>query len=112
MSLRETVTKAIEERRREGAVGSSLEARVTFRTSSAEMNQFLSGTLPLWPQALIVSSCALEYDPGAGEFEVRVEHADGAKCPRCWQWKRDTGADSAHAGVCARCSEALRRIEG
>jgi isoleucyl-tRNA synthetase len=111
MSLRETVTKAIEERRREGAVGSSLEARVIFRTSGADMNKFLADTLPLWPQMLIVSSCALEYDPGAGEFEARVEHADGAKCPRCWQWKRDIGADAGHAGVCARCAEALQGIE-
>ena len=111
MGLRETVTKAIEERRREGVVGSSLEARVTFRTSSEDMNKFLSDTLSFWPQVLIVSSCALEFDPGAGEFEARVEHADGAKCPRCWQWKKDIGTDAAHAGVCGRCAEALAKIK-
>jgi isoleucyl-tRNA synthetase len=109
MNLRETVTKAIEERRREGAVGSSLEAKVTFRTSSPDMKKFLTDTLPFWPQVLIVSSCALEYDPGAGELETRVEHADGAKCPRCWQWKKDIGADARHAGVCSRCAEALNQ---
>ena len=107
MSLRETVTKAIEERRREGAVGSSLEAKVTFRTSGADMNKFLSDTLPFWPQVLIVSSCALELDPAAGDLEVRVEHADGAKCPRCWRWVNDAGPAAAPAGVCARCAEAL-----
>ena len=107
LNLRETVTKAIEERRRCGAVGSSLEAKVTFRTSGADMNKFLSDTLPFWPQVLIVSACAVEFDPGAGELEVRVEHADGAKCPRCWQWKKDIGSDAAHAGVCGRCAEAL-----
>ncbi|HBW23249.1 MAG TPA: isoleucine--tRNA ligase [Elusimicrobia bacterium] len=107
MGLRETVTKAIEERRREGVVGSSLEARITFRTSAADLEKFLSGTLPLWPQVLIVSSCAVESDPGAGEFDVKVEHADGAKCPRCWQWKKDIGSHPEHAGVCGRCAEAL-----
>ena len=111
MELRETVTKAIEERRREGTVGSSLEAKVTFRTSGADMRKFISDTLPFWPQVLIVSSCALEFDPGAGELEVRVEHADGAKCPRCWQWKKDIGADAAHSGVCGRCADALSKIK-
>ncbi len=111
MGLRETVTKAIEERRRETVVGSSLEAKVTFRTSGADMNKFLSDTLSFWPQILIVSSCALEFDPAAGEFEVRVEHADGDKCPRCWQWKKDIGADAARAGVCGRCAEALNKIK-
>ncbi|MFA7008856.1 MAG: isoleucine--tRNA ligase [Elusimicrobiales bacterium] len=108
MALRETVTKAIEERRREGVVGSSLEAGVVFRTSSPGMNKFLSETLPFWPQVLIVSACALEFDPGAGELEVRVEHAGGDKCPRCWRWTTDIGAHGPqHAGVCGRCAEAL-----
>jgi isoleucyl-tRNA synthetase len=107
LGLRETVTKAIEERRREGAVGSSLEAMVVFRTSSGEMKKFISDTLSFWPQILIVSSCALEYDAAAGELDVRVEHAEGAKCCRCWQWRKDIGADPRHADVCARCAQVL-----
>ena len=106
LGLRETVTKAIEERRREGVVGSSLEAKVTFRTSSEEIKKFLAGTLPVWPQVLIVWSCALQFDPGAGEFDARVEHADGAKCPRCWRWTPPQAA-VAHSAVCGRCAEAL-----
>jgi isoleucyl-tRNA synthetase len=107
LALRETATKAIEERRREGVVGSSLEAKAALRTSNEEVKKFIAETLHLWPQALIVSSCSLEFDPAAPEFEARVEHADGAKCPRCWQWKKDIGADAKHAGVCSRCAEAL-----
>jgi isoleucyl-tRNA synthetase len=128
MSLRESVTKAIEERRREGVVCSSLEARVILRTSSADTHKFLSETLILWPQVLIVSCCALELDPGAGELEVRVEHAAGAKCPRCWRWimppacdtpgdnpanilKNDAGSGFAREGVCGRCAEALGKMK-
>ena len=95
--------------RKAGTVGSSLEAKVTFRTSNAGMRDFLSATLPLWPSVLIVSSCALEFDPGAGGSDVKVEHADGAKCPRCWQWKKDIGADARHAEVCGRCADALAK---
>ncbi len=109
LGLRETVTKAIEERRREGVVGSSLEAKVTFRTSSGDMKKFLSETLPFWPQMLIVSACALEYDPAAGDFDVRVEHADGTKCPRCWRWI--SPSDIKDSAVCGRCAEALDKTK-
>lgn len=109
MGLREPALKAIEEVRKAGSLGSSLEAKVTFRTSSAEMKGFLSATLPFWPPFLIVSACALEFDPGAGEFDVTVEHAEGVKCPRCWRWGKDIGADTRYAGVCGRCADALKK---
>ena len=44
MAARETVTKAIEEQRQAGVVGSSLEARITLRTSKPEMKAFLEST--------------------------------------------------------------------
>ncbi len=112
LAMRETVTKAIEERRREGVIGSSLEAKVTFRVSDPETAKFISDTLALWPQALIISSCSLERVQGTAGLEVKVEHADGTKCPRCWQWKPDVGRDPGHPGVCSRCAGALRKLEG
>ena len=107
MGARETITKAIEEVRKTGAVGSSLEARIILRTSSAEMKTFLDSALPFWPQVAIVSEAAVEFDPAAPELEVKVSKAEGAKCPRCWQWRRDVGTNPAHTGVCGRCAKAL-----
>ncbi|MBI4801773.1 MAG: isoleucine--tRNA ligase, partial [Elusimicrobia bacterium] len=112
MGLRERALKAIEEVRKAGSVGSSLEARVIFRTSGAEMKEFLSATLGLWPPFLIVSACALEFDPGAGEFDVTVERAEGGKCPRCWRWTTDIGADARYAEICGRCADALAKTVG
>ncbi len=108
MGVRETATKAIEEVRKTGAVGSSLEARVTLRTSKPEMKVFLESALPLWPQVLIVSEAAVELDPAAGELEVRVNKAEGAKCPRCWQWRRDIGSHADSPELCGRCSAVLK----
>ncbi|MCX5790997.1 MAG: class I tRNA ligase family protein, partial [Elusimicrobia bacterium] len=108
MGVRETATKAIEEVRKTGAVGSSLEARVTLRTAKPEMKAFLDSALPLWPQVLIVSEAAVELDPAAGELEVRVNKAEGAKCPRCWQWRRDIGSNAASPELCGRCSAVLK----
>jgi len=107
MSVRETVTKAIEEVRKTGAVGSSLEARIVLRTSDPEMKTLLESILPIWPQVAIVSEAAVEFDAAAPELEVKVSKAEGAKCPRCWQWRRDIGSNQAHAGVCGRCAKAM-----
>ena len=107
MAARETVTKAIEEQRQAGVVGSSLEARITLRTSKPEMKAFLESTLALWPQVAIVSEAAVEFDAAAPELEVKVAKAEGDKCPRCWQWRRDIGANPAYAAVCGRCAGAM-----
>ncbi len=107
MEVRETVTKAIEEVRKTGAVGSSLEARIVLRTSSPEKKAFLDSALPLWPQVAIVSEVSVEFDAAAPELEVKVSKAEGEKCPRCWAWRRDTGSNPAHPGVCGRCAKAM-----
>jgi isoleucyl-tRNA synthetase len=107
MAARETVTKAIEEQRQAGVVGSSLEARITLRTSKPEMKAFLESTLALWPQVAIVSEAAVEFDAAAPELEVKVAKAEGDKGPRCWLWRRDIGANPAHAAVCGRCACAM-----
>ena len=107
MGVREAVTKAIEEQRQAGVVGSSLEARITLRTSKEETKKFLDSTLPLWPEVAIVSEASVEFDAAAPELEVKVAKAEGTKCPRCWQWRRDLGANPRHAGVCGRCAAAL-----
>ena len=107
MGVREIITKAIEEVRKTGAVGSSLEARIILRTSRPEMKAFLESVLPLWPQIAIVSEAVVEFDASAAELEVRVGKAEGGKCPRCWQWRRDIGFDPARAGVCGRCAKVL-----
>ncbi len=110
MSVREAVTKAIEEKRQAGEVGSSLEARITLRTSKPETAAFLKSVT--WPQVAIVSEASVETDTAAPELEVKVAKAEGAKCPRCWQWRRDIGSDPKHADVCGRCAGALEAAAG
>jgi len=107
MAVRETVTKAIEEKRQAGVVGSSLEAGITLRTSKEETRQLLESARSLWAQVCIVSEAAVEFDAAAPDLEVLVAKAAGEKCPRCWQWRRDIGANPAHAGVCGRCAAAM-----
>ena len=105
--VRETVQKVLEETRQKGVIGSSLEAKVTFKTSNPEMKEFLEETKALWPEIAIVSE--VEIADGKEELEVTAEHAAGQKCARCWQWKREVGSVPGHADLCARCADVLEK---
>ena len=106
--VRELVQKALEEARGQKVIGSSLEAKVIFKTNDAQTKAFLSETLPLWCEIAIVS--AAEVTDGAEKLAVEVVHADGHKCARCWQWKPEVGEDEAH-DLCHRCAEVLKSEE-
>ena len=105
--VRDLVQKELETARQKGIIGASLEAKVIFKTSSPEMKQFLQETKALWPEIAIVS--AVDVQDGADELTIEAVHAPGTKCPRCWQWKEDIGADPKHTDLCARCAAVLER---
>ncbi|MBO7190939.1 MAG: class I tRNA ligase family protein, partial [Elusimicrobiaceae bacterium] len=104
--VRELVQKTLEEARQKGVIGSSLEAKVIFKTSDENTQKFLQDTQNLWPEIAIVS--AVEIAEGPTELSVEVVHAPGTKCARCWQWKEDVGTH-AHKDICGRCEEVLQR---
>jgi len=104
--VRDLVQKTLEEARQKGVIGSSLEAKVIFKTSDPATRQFLQETQALWPEIAIVS--AVEISEGGNELAVEVVHAQGTKCARCWQWKEDVGSHK-HTDICGRCEEVLSR---
>ncbi|MDR0291626.1 MAG: isoleucine--tRNA ligase [Elusimicrobium sp.] len=103
---REIVLKALEDARTANLIGSSLEAKIIFKTSSARELKFLEENKALWAEIAIVSAVEI-VNAGGDELVVVVEHAHGAKCPRCWQWKEDIGSNAKHADICARCAGVL-----
>ncbi|MEW6350340.1 MAG: isoleucine--tRNA ligase [Thermodesulfobacteriota bacterium] len=114
MEFREEVCKALEQARAAKEIGSSLEARVTVEASE-EIIQSLRLVEDL-EDLLIVSELELsppeELNPSEeGEnrpwARVTVGKASGAKCPRCWVWRKDVGTDSRHPDVCRRCATVL-----
>ena len=46
------------------------------------------------------------------ELSIKVEHADGGKCERCWNYSTHVGENQRYPTICERCSEALAEIEG
>jgi len=120
--VRSALLKAIEIEREKQIVKHSLEAQVTIyidpQTDYAnalqafftKMNESGESSESFLKELLIISQCTiavtkdnLEETELKGLF-ARVEHADGTKCPRCWQW--DVSGDPD--GLCRRCEKIVR----
>jgi isoleucyl-tRNA synthetase len=116
VALRPHVLKALEEKRRIGEIGSSLEAKVVFKTASPRDLQYLEQNAQRLPAALIVSQIEIlkadTINQGLSEefakTEIVIEKADGVKCSRCWNYKTDLGRDTEHQTLCERCTAIVK----
>ena len=79
--------------------------RVALRQAAADVAAFVGANADDLAMLFIVSQLELQ-DGGdaAADLEVRVERADGDKCPRCWR----TVPTITSEGICERCTTALQ----
>jgi len=116
VALRPHVLKALEEKRRAGDIGSSLAAKVIFKTASPRDLQYLKEKAEILPAVFIVSQVEItetkEISQGlSDEFaktEIMIQKADGPKCSRCWNYKTDVGQDHEHQTLCQRCATIVK----
>jgi isoleucyl-tRNA synthetase len=120
--VRSALLKAIELQREKQIVKHSLEAQITLYVSPEalcheKINNFFmalnekgESVENFLREFLIVSQCSivqntnnLEETELKGLF-ARVEHAQGVKCPRCWQWDVTSDPDA----LCRRCQKIVR----
>ncbi len=102
MDVRETVQKALEERRQsdaEDSIGSSQEARVEL-TADGRTLELLEEYADDLAELFIVSEVDVQNGEADGDIEVVVSPADGEKCPRCWNYWVDPSSDDE---LCERC---------
>jgi isoleucyl-tRNA synthetase len=114
LDVRAEVTKALEAARAAKQIAASLEAAVVLKAPAETLaalraHDALSSVFPgNLANLFIVSEVRLE--DSDGPLAVRVEHAAGRKCERCWSWSVRVGTLPAHPGVCERCNEVLSRL--
>ena len=110
--VRRVVTGALEVQRTEKVIGASLEAAPVVHVDKA--TAAILKTVE-FDDLCITSGISISTDPSPSEafrlpevegVGVVFEKADGEKCERCWKILPDVGSHG-HAGVCARCDEAL-----
>ena len=105
--LRWFVQQELEKMRVGGIIGSSLDAKVTLELPAGQFELLSSIGEDELLEIFIVSQLTLIRTevPALGG---RVEHADGAKCERCWHWSETVGKDPRAPGVDERC---IRQLE-
>ncbi|HEY3777814.1 MAG TPA: isoleucine--tRNA ligase [Rhizomicrobium sp.] len=118
-TLRRVLTGALEIRRREKTIGSSLEASpVLYVSDPADAALLESVDLA---EIAITSEARVEQGeapdgafrlpdvPGAAAW---FEPARGRKCARCWRILPEVGAAGARRELCNRCADAVIHFEG
>ena len=104
--VRKDVLKAMEESRAQGVIGKSLEAKVCVHVDD-QTKAIMEEIVKKPQQWLIVSQFAFTADqlPMYEFCGVKVEHADGHACPRCWNYTTSENED----GLCDRCAHILHK---
>jgi isoleucyl-tRNA synthetase len=97
--VRAVVTKAIEDVRTAGAVGSSLQAEIMIEAPAATLAELAR----LGDDLKFVFITSRATTTAGAELKVSVTPSAAAKCERCWHYRSDVGADATHPGLCARC---------
>jgi isoleucyl-tRNA synthetase len=113
LGVKTAVAKQLEAMRKDGVIGSSLDAEVALYCDAA-LHRVLSALGDELRFVLITSDATLgpfEQAPaGAVPSElagltVVASASPHPKCPRCWHHRADVGADAAHPELCGRCVE-------
>ncbi|CAI2988266.1 isoleucyl-tRNA synthetase [Staphylococcus aureus] len=115
MNLRDDVNRALESARNEKVIGKSLEAKVTIASNDKfNASEFLTSFDALH-QLFIVSQVKVvdKLDEQATAYEhgdIAIEHADGEKCERCWNYSEDLGAVDELTHLCPRCQQVVKSL--
>jgi len=107
LSIRDKVYQKLEQARKEGLIGGSLEAKVILSVPKGEENFFRKYHEQL-PMIFIVSQVEISELRALGsELRIEVKKADGEKCVRCWNYSTTVGKDKTHPQLCSRCIKNL-----
>lgn len=98
-TYRSEVTRALEELRIAGQIGSSLQAQVTIYADN-EKYDLLTALGEDLRFVLISSEAKVEK---SAEERIVCQPLSHAKCERCWHVREDVGTDTAHPELCGRC---------
>ena len=118
--MRGAVTRAIEPLRQQGVIGHALDTSITLYVSD-DVRGALDRTGADLREWCIVSQIHVEglaskpadlaEDSLSAGVAVKVDKAEGEKCPRCWIYSTEIGADPAHPDVCPRCAHMLDELD-
>ena len=98
-AYRAEVTRALEELRVAGSIGSSLQAEVSIHADGEKYDLLAS----LGDDLRFVFICSKTTLIRSAEEKLDCAALTHAKCERCWHVREDVGADAEHPEICGRC---------
>jgi len=111
------ITKALEEKRVSGIIGSSFDAKIKLLTNNEirykSLNSLRDDLCEIFKvsQVEIVRVEQLEAGTAASEncpdLAIEVAKAEGEKCQRCWNYSASVGANKAHSLICSKCLDII-----
>ncbi len=110
-AIRDEVNKAMENRRKEGVLGSALAAAVTIyadepakvlldRLGDELRFVLITSSVDVFPMVECTSEAILNTELGVA---IAVSASEEPKCARCWHRRNDVGEHSEHPELCLRC---------
>lgn len=119
IKVRREANKSLEKARqgKDRIIGNSLDAKVMLHSTDAEIQKFLIENREKLELALIVSEVEIvenideTFTKGeeATDLYIKVLHAEGEKCERCWKYSKELGKDPEHPTLCPRCASVLKK---
>jgi len=113
------VAKVLEEKRGQGLIGSSFDAKIKLLTSNEERYTFLGSLKGDLCEIFKVSQIEIKLDKNLPNLDkhtraitppditIGVEKAQGTKCVRCWNYSVSVGGDKSHPSICDKCLKAI-----
>jgi isoleucyl-tRNA synthetase len=109
--LRTHVTRALEEKRKAGEIGQSLEAKVCLSVSPEDDHLLKEFGTENLAAMFIVSAVDVVADATATEPQVEVTAHPDSKCTRCWRWLPSVGTHADHPELCDRCHAVVSGVQ-
>ncbi|WP_341503060.1 isoleucine--tRNA ligase [Gallaecimonas sp. GXIMD4217] len=109
LAVRDEVNKALEQARKNGELGGSLEASVTLYCEPGlagrlqDLGDELRFALLTSGATVVAGESAEAQATEIDGLSLLVTKASGHKCDRCWHVREDVGAIEAHPELCGRC---------
>ncbi|MCB0406882.1 MAG: isoleucine--tRNA ligase [Bdellovibrionales bacterium] len=104
LEIRSSVSKVLEDLRRQKVIGSSLDALVKI-TAPEKTFKVLEAYQSHLKELFIVS--AIEIIKGS-ELKIEAIKAKGEKCVRCWHYSEEISTSSELPGICPKCVKAFQ----
>jgi isoleucyl-tRNA synthetase len=122
LATRETAARVLEGMRKDGKIGSSLDATLVIHTDAATLERyrhvadelrffFIVSDLRLDAGAAPADAALAELEGGAKAW-VSAAVSGAPKCVRCWHHRDDVGQHAEHPELCGRCVENVAAFDG